>query len=197
MALATWVTPCLAPAFTHWDSHSNLNPTSDRRKGTFSSYTPTESSRVESHESCLVKSPDAVCFIFVRLQWSGVMEEMDVQKLILLIKDHEQFTAPRFVNTGSTSYLVDDDVRNNKTTAPLTTVIVFLGLLFKVFIRYFWRGKTWQQTFNWLQIKDSVMCLQCNIIIVIIIIVLMSGQVKKGSNKSNEMFNSNIFFIVS
>jgi len=41
------------------------------------------------------------------------------------------------------------------------------------------------------------MCLQCNIIIVIIIIVLMSGQVKKGSNKSNEMFNSNIFFIVS
>jgi len=70
------------------------------------------------------------------------MEEMDVQKLILLIKDHEQFTAPRFVNTGSTSYLVDDDVRNNKTTAPLTTVIVFLGLLFKVFIRYFWRGKT-------------------------------------------------------
>jgi hypothetical protein len=30
-----------------------------------SAYTPAESSRVESHESCRVKSRDAACFIFV------------------------------------------------------------------------------------------------------------------------------------
>ena len=53
-----------------------------------SAYTAAESSRVESHESCRVKSLDTACFIFVRLQWSGVTEEMDVEKLILLVKDH-------------------------------------------------------------------------------------------------------------
>jgi hypothetical protein len=50
---------------------------------------------------------------------------------------------PRFVNTGPACYFDDDDV-HNKTTAPLTTVIMFLlllGLPFKVSIRYFWRGK--------------------------------------------------------
>jgi hypothetical protein len=62
-----------------------------------------------------------------------VTEEMDVEKL----------TTPRVVNTGTSSYFDDDDI-HNKTTAPLTTAIIFLlllGLLFKVFIRYFWRSK--------------------------------------------------------
>jgi hypothetical protein len=38
-------------------------------------------------------------------------------------------------------------------------LLLLLGLLFKVFMRYFWRSKEWQLPFNWLQIKDSVMCL--------------------------------------
>jgi hypothetical protein len=36
-----------------------------------------------------VKSLDAACFIFVRLQCSGVTEEIDVEWPILLVKDHE------------------------------------------------------------------------------------------------------------
>jgi len=54
-----------------------------------------ESSRVESHESCRVKSFDAACYIFVsQTQVIGrdgcyLEEEMDVEKLILLVKDHE------------------------------------------------------------------------------------------------------------
>jgi len=41
------------------------------------------------------------------------MEEMDVEKLILLVKNHNQFTTPRVVNTGTASYF-DNDVHNNK-----------------------------------------------------------------------------------
>jgi hypothetical protein len=79
------------------------------------------------------------------------MEEMDVEKLILLVRDHVAITTPRVVNTETTSYFDDDDDVHNKTTAPLTTVIIFLlllGLLFKVFMRYFWHGKERQPTFN-------------------------------------------------
>ena len=52
-------------------------------------------SRVASRESCRVKSLDAVCSIFVRhtlvIERDGYYfeEEMDVEKLILLVKDHE------------------------------------------------------------------------------------------------------------
>jgi len=57
-------------------------------------YTPAESSRVESHESCRVKSLDAACSIFVSqtlvIGRDGCLEqEMDAEKLILLVKDHE------------------------------------------------------------------------------------------------------------
>jgi len=54
-----------------------------------------ESSRVESHESCRVKSLDAACSIFVSqalvIGRNGccLEDEMDVEKLILLVKDHE------------------------------------------------------------------------------------------------------------
>ena len=56
---------------------------------------------------------------------------------------------PHVVNTGTASYFYDDDIHltfmmtmliRTKTTASLTTVIMFLvllGLLLKVFIRYF------------------------------------------------------------
>jgi hypothetical protein len=51
--------------------------------------------RVESHESCRVKSLDAACSIFVsqtlviRRDGCYLEEEMDAEKLILLVKDHE------------------------------------------------------------------------------------------------------------
>jgi len=54
-----------------------------------------QTSRVESHESCRVMSLDAACSIFVsQTQLIGhdgcyLEEEMDVEKLILLVKDHE------------------------------------------------------------------------------------------------------------
>jgi hypothetical protein len=44
-------------------------------------------------------------------------------------------------------------------TKPLSTLVLLLGLLFKVFIGYDWRSKEWQPTSNFLQIKDSEMCL--------------------------------------
>jgi len=52
-----------------------------------------QQSRVESQESCRVKSLDAACSIFVRLiivrdGWY-LLQEMDVERLILLVKDHE------------------------------------------------------------------------------------------------------------
>jgi hypothetical protein len=51
-----------------------------------------QQSRIESSPTSLAESkfwmPHAL-FSSVRLQWSGVMEEMDVEKLILLSKDHE------------------------------------------------------------------------------------------------------------
>jgi len=52
--------------------------------------------RVESHESCRGKRLDAACSIFVsRTLVIGhddcyLEEEMDVEKLILLVKDHEE-----------------------------------------------------------------------------------------------------------
>ena len=53
-----------------------------------------QQSRVESHESCRVKSLDAACSIFVSqtlvIGRDGYLEEeMDVEKLILLVQDHE------------------------------------------------------------------------------------------------------------
>jgi len=50
---------------------------------------------MESHETCLVKSLDVACFIFIsQTRVFGrdgccLEEEMDVEKLILLVKDHE------------------------------------------------------------------------------------------------------------
>jgi hypothetical protein len=72
-------------------------------------YKPAESSPVQSHESCQVKSLDAACFIFV-----SQTPRAGRKKLILLVKDHEAITTPRVVNTGTTSYFDDDDVHNNK-----------------------------------------------------------------------------------
>ena len=72
---------------THKDAAVCLWLTYNGRRGR--AYTPAESSWVESHESCRVKSLDAACLIFVRIQWSGGAEEMDVEKFILLFKDHE------------------------------------------------------------------------------------------------------------
>ena len=57
-----------------------------------------ESSRVDSHESCRVKSLDAACFI---LQGSGVTEEMDVEKFVLLVKDHETIYDPSRCEHGN------------------------------------------------------------------------------------------------
>jgi len=54
-----------------------------------------QQSRVESHESCRVKSLDATCSTFVSQALvigrdsCYLEEEMDVEKLILLVKDHE------------------------------------------------------------------------------------------------------------
>jgi len=48
---------------THKDAAVSLWLTYNGSSG--SAYTPTESSRVESHESCRVKSLDAACSIFV------------------------------------------------------------------------------------------------------------------------------------
>jgi hypothetical protein len=44
------------------------------------------------------------------------MEEMDVEKLILLVKNHNQFTTLRVVNTGTAPYF-DNDVHNNKSNS--------------------------------------------------------------------------------
>jgi hypothetical protein len=43
-----------------------------------------------------------------------VTEEMDVEKLVLWVKDHEAITTPRVVNTGTASYFEDDNDHNNK-----------------------------------------------------------------------------------
>ena len=52
-----------------------------------------ESSRVESHDSCRVNSLDAACSIFARLvighDGCCLEEEMDVEMLILLVRDLE------------------------------------------------------------------------------------------------------------
>jgi len=68
-----------------------------------SAYTPAESSRLESHESCRVKGFDAACSLFVsqtlgiRRDGCYLEEEMDVEKLIFLVNDHETiFDASRF-----------------------------------------------------------------------------------------------------
>ena len=61
-----------------------------------------ESSRAESHESCRVKRLNAACSIFVSqtlvIGRDGcyLEEEMDMEKLILLVTDHEEiFDASR------------------------------------------------------------------------------------------------------
>ena len=54
-----------------------------------------QQSRVESHKFCRVKSLDAACYIFVSQSLaigrdgSYLEEEIDVERLILLVKDHE------------------------------------------------------------------------------------------------------------
>ena len=83
---------------THKDASVTLWLTYIGSRG--SAYNPAESSRVESsrvesHESCRAKSLDVACSIVV----SGTLvigrdgccleEEMDVEKLILLVKEHE------------------------------------------------------------------------------------------------------------
>jgi len=78
---------------THKDAAVTLWLTFNGHRG--SVYTPAESSRVQSHESCQVKSLDAACSIFVSktlvIGRDGccLEEEMDVEKLILLVEDHE------------------------------------------------------------------------------------------------------------
>jgi hypothetical protein len=65
------------------------------------------------------------------------------------------------VNTGTASYFDDDDV-HNKTTAPLTTVIMFLlllGILFKVFYVIFDVVKSDNRLSTGFKLKISVMCL--------------------------------------
>jgi len=60
-----------------------------------SAYTPAELSQVESHESCRVTSLDVACSIFasqtlvIGRDGCCLEEEMDLEKLILLVKDHE------------------------------------------------------------------------------------------------------------
>jgi len=53
---------------------------------------PVQSSPVQSSHTSLAESKVLMwpaSFSSVRLQWSGVMEEMDVEKLIVLVKDHK------------------------------------------------------------------------------------------------------------
>ena len=79
---------------THKDAVVTPWLTFNGRRG--SAYTPAESSRVQSHESCRVKSLDAACSIFVSqtlvIGRDGcyLEEEMGVEKLILLVKGHEE-----------------------------------------------------------------------------------------------------------
>jgi len=73
-----------------------------------------QQSRVEPQESCRVKSLDAACSIFVSqtlvIGHDGcyLEEEVDEEKLIHLVKDHEAiYDASRWEH-------VDDDIHNNK-----------------------------------------------------------------------------------
>jgi hypothetical protein len=70
-------------------------------------------------------------------------EELVEEKLILYIRTTRQCTTPCAVKTATTPY-IEDDVHNNKTTAPLATLIIFLllGILIKACIRYFWRSSS-------------------------------------------------------
>jgi len=123
-----------------------------------------QQSRVESHESCRVMSLDAACFIFVsdrawRLlswgkNWCGKAYSFSYGPRGNLRRFALWTPEPRLILMTM--------IITTKTTALLTTVIMFLlllGLLYKVCIRHFWRSREWQPTCNWLQIKDSVICL--------------------------------------
>jgi hypothetical protein len=73
--------------------------------------------RVESNHKSLAESrilmPHAL-ISSVRLQWSGGTEEMDVEKLILLVKDHVAiYDASSCEHRYRASYF-DCDVHNNK-----------------------------------------------------------------------------------
>jgi len=72
--------------------------------------------RVESSPVLLSQEPWCRVF-YIHLQWSGVTEEMDVEKLVLLVKDHEVIYDASFVNTRTASYIDDDDVHNNKNSS--------------------------------------------------------------------------------
>jgi len=96
-----------------------------------------------------------------RLQWSGVMEEMEEEKIILLDKDHEAiYNALHWEDRNSVLlWWRHCSYHTHTHTHTVTIVIMFILLLrflFKVFIRYFWHSKEWQPTSNWLQIKESV-----------------------------------------
>ena len=83
------------PNPVHSDSQRRGRPSVAYSGSRCGAYTPAESSRVESRESCRVKSLDAACSIFVSqtlvIGRDGcyLEEEMDAEKLILLVKDHE------------------------------------------------------------------------------------------------------------
>ena len=78
---------------THKDAAVTLWLTLNGRHG--STYTPAQSNRVQSHESCRVKSLDPASSIFVSqalvIGRDGcyLEEQMYVEKLILLVEDHE------------------------------------------------------------------------------------------------------------
>jgi hypothetical protein len=105
-------------------------------------YTPAESSRVQSHKSCRVKSFDAVCFIFVsqtpvigRDGRNGCREAYSFSEGPRRNLRRLAFWIPEPRLTLMITMFI-----TTKTTAPPTTVMMFLlllGLLFKVFIRYF------------------------------------------------------------
>ena len=126
-------------------------------------------SRVESHESCWVKSLDASCFIFVS-QTPVIRRDgkNDVEKLIVLVKDHEAiYDASRCEHRNRflllwrrySSYFYDDDVNkneNNSITNNSNNVLSVTRTSIESFYTLFWHSKEWQPTFNWLQIRESV-----------------------------------------
>ena len=131
-----------------------------------------ESSRVESDESCLFMGLDTACSIFVSQTLVIVRngcyfeEEMDVEKIILLVQDHEAiFDASRCEHrnrdyitsirlkiaqemgvgkwSASVFTLMMTIFITTKTTTVATVImfLLLLGPIFEVFILYFWCSK--------------------------------------------------------
>ena len=126
-----------------------------------------QQSRVKSREACRVKSLDAACSIFVSqtlvIGSDGyyLEEEMDVEKLIILVKDHEAIFDDSRCEHWNRDYIasiwlkIAQEMGVGKwntsvftlimaifittKTASLTTVIMFLlllGLIFNVFMLF-------------------------------------------------------------